>query len=64
MVADHGVRYMIVTSILEDPQYLTQSFVRSAQFKFQPDATGWNPDSLLRPDKKFGDRVLNRADRV
>jgi len=42
-VEDHGMRYLIVTSSLEDPQYLTQSFVRSAQFKFQPDATGWNP---------------------
>ena len=42
-VEDHGIRYIIVTSVLEDPQYLTQSFVRSAQFKFQADATGWNP---------------------
>ena len=42
-VEDHGVRYLIVTSALEDLQYLSQSFVRSAQFKFQSDATGWNP---------------------
>jgi len=26
-----------------DPRYLTQSFVRSAQFKKQADATGWDP---------------------
>ena len=43
IVSDRGVTYLVDTLMLEDPKYLTQSFVRSAQFKKQSDATGWNP---------------------
>ena len=32
-----------VTTIVEDPEYLTTPFVTSTDFKKQPDATGWNP---------------------
>jgi len=41
VVEDKGLTILIDTLVLEDPQYLTQTFVRSAQFKKQPDATGW-----------------------
>jgi hypothetical protein len=35
---------LFVTKILEDPQYLTAPYVRTVQFRTQPDATtGWNP---------------------
>jgi hypothetical protein len=34
---------LVVTTIVEDPMYLTQPFVISSHFKKQPDATGWNP---------------------
>jgi len=44
-VSDRGATYLIDTLMLEDPKYLTQSFVRSAQFKKQTDATGWEPSS-------------------
>jgi hypothetical protein len=38
-----GTQYMVVTSILEDPTYLNQPLLSSAQFKKLPDASGWNP---------------------
>jgi hypothetical protein len=38
-----GTSYLIVTTIVEDPQYLTQPFVTSTHFKKQADAAGWNP---------------------
>ena len=43
IVSDRGTTYLVDTLMLEDPKYLTQSFVRSAQFKKQADATGWDP---------------------
>lgn len=42
-ITDRGVTYLVDTLMLEDPKYLTQSFVRSAQFKKQADAAGWAP---------------------
>jgi len=38
-----GNSYLIVTTIVEDPQYLTQPFITSTHFKRQADAAGWNP---------------------
>lgn len=35
--------YLMVTEILEDPEYLTDPFVRTWHFKKLPDASGWNP---------------------
>jgi hypothetical protein len=37
-----GNIYLLVTKILEDPQYMTGPYVRTVQFKKQPDASGWN----------------------
>ena len=34
---------LVVTTIVEDPQYLTLPFVVSTQFKKQSDARGWDP---------------------
>ena len=31
----------------EDPAYLNQPFVRTYQFKKQPDAAGWEPTACL-----------------
>jgi hypothetical protein len=42
-LTDGGVDYLVVTNFLDDPQYLAQPYVRSVQFKRQPDAKGWNP---------------------
>jgi len=38
-----GNTWLIVTSVVTDPEYLDQSFITSSQFKKQTDATGWNP---------------------
>jgi hypothetical protein len=40
---DEGVDYLVVTNILEDPEYLAQPYVRSVQFKKQADSHGWHP---------------------
>ena len=40
---DDGTQYLAVTSMLDDPQYLAQPWVRTSQFRRQPDAKGWNP---------------------
>jgi hypothetical protein len=43
VVEDKGLTILVDTLMLEDPKYLTQSFVRSAQFKKQADGSGWDP---------------------
>jgi hypothetical protein len=40
---DDGTRYLTVTTMLEDPGYLLQPWVRTSQFRRQPDAKDWNP---------------------
>jgi hypothetical protein len=39
-----GVAYMIVTGIVEDPQYLTGHFITTEQFKLEPDGSKWHPE--------------------
>ena len=40
----YGVRYMIVTTIVEDPEYLTGPFITSSNYKKVPDTNnGWDP---------------------
>jgi hypothetical protein len=38
-----GASYLIVTSVLQDPRYLTEPFTTSTNFKKVPDASGWRP---------------------
>ena len=38
-----GLSYLIVTTVVDDPQYLQQPFITSTHYKKQPDAKGWNP---------------------
>jgi hypothetical protein len=38
-----GTSYLIVTGIVEDPQYLTGRFITSEQFKQEPDGSKWKP---------------------
>ena len=42
----NGDSWLIVTHILEDPQYLTLPFIRSTHFKKMPDSasTSWTPE--------------------
>jgi hypothetical protein len=39
----NGDVWFVVTTIVEDPQYLTEPFVTSTNFRKQPDAAGWSP---------------------
>ena len=39
----NGDQWLIVTTLVEDPQYLNQPFQRSTHFKRQADQTGWDP---------------------
>ena len=39
----NGDSWLIVTTIVEDTQYLNQPFITSTHFKKQADASGWNP---------------------
>jgi len=38
-----GISYLIVTSVVDDPRYLNDTFITSEQFKFEPDGSKWNP---------------------
>jgi hypothetical protein len=42
-LTDEGVDYLVVTNFLDDPQFLAQPYVRSVQFRKQPDNKGWRP---------------------
>jgi hypothetical protein len=39
----NGDQWLIVTTLVEDPEYLNQPFQRSTHFKRQADETGWDP---------------------
>jgi hypothetical protein len=38
-----GEQFLIVTTLLDDPQNLSQPLLRSVQFRRQADASGWDP---------------------
>lgn len=38
-----GPEILVVTTVVDDPVYLTQPFIVSSQFKKQADAIGWEP---------------------
>jgi hypothetical protein len=40
---ERGITWLVVTTIVTDPEYLAQPFITSSQFKKLPDASGWNP---------------------
>ena len=39
----NGDTWLLVTTIVTDPQYLTQPYVNTVQFKKIPDRSGWDP---------------------
>jgi hypothetical protein len=40
---ENGDAWLVVTTIVEDPQYLNGRFMTSTHFKKVPDGSGWNP---------------------
>jgi hypothetical protein len=41
--APNNDTWLVVTTVVDDPQYLTMPFVTSTHFKRLPDAAGWSP---------------------
>ncbi len=39
----NGTTYLVLTSTLEDPTYLTQPMITAVHFRKQADAAGWSP---------------------
>jgi hypothetical protein len=39
----NGDAYLIVTTVVEDPQYLNTRYARSSHFKREPDGSKWKP---------------------
>jgi hypothetical protein len=42
-----GQQYLSLTAFVEDPMYLTGPFLRTYEFKKQPDGAGWEPTACL-----------------
>jgi hypothetical protein len=42
-----GEPYLVDTAMVDDPMYLNQPFIRTYNFKKQPDASGWQPTACL-----------------
>ncbi len=42
-LSDNGAEYLAVTTIVDDPRYLAQPFVRTLQFRREPDGARWKP---------------------
>ena len=38
-----GASYLVVTSTVDDPVYLTEPYLTSTHFKKEADASGWKP---------------------
>ncbi len=41
--AQNGDVWLVVTTVVDDPQYLSMPFVTSTHFKKLADAAGWSP---------------------
>jgi hypothetical protein len=42
---DNGDSWLVVTTIVDDPQYLQQPFITSTHFKLESDGSKWSPSS-------------------
>jgi len=43
----NGDQWLLIDAIVEDPQYLARSFIRSTHFRKLPDAAGWDPSPCV-----------------
>jgi len=44
----NGDTWFVVTTVVDDPLYLDEPYVTSANFKKEPDDSKWNPVSCLK----------------
>lgn len=42
-VDENGTSYLVITTTVEDPAYLTEPYLTTTHFKKQADASGWHP---------------------
>jgi hypothetical protein len=56
----HGLGFLILTSVVNDPTYLRQPYVLSSQFKREPDGSKWDP-SPCRPLWPLSLRTLTQT---
>ena len=42
-LADEGQEYLVVTIMVDDPQYLQLPYIKTYQYKKESNASGWNP---------------------
>jgi hypothetical protein len=52
--------WLIVTTVVNDPEYLTQEFVVSSQFRKEIDSSKWNPRRCDIPAPLVGRRAAAR----
>ena len=38
-----GSSYLILTSVVDDPKYLSDEFITSEQYRLEPNGAKWNP---------------------
>jgi hypothetical protein len=55
--------WLIVTTVVNDPQYLSDEFVISTQFKKEADRSKWNPRPCDIPPPRVGGRTDSARDR-
>jgi len=42
-IAEGPIDYLLVSTVVDDPQYLNQPFAKTLTFKREPDGSKWNP---------------------
>jgi hypothetical protein len=57
--SDFGAEWFTVTTIVEDPQYLTQPFITSTHFRKEPDGSKWNPTPCHTDPPRIDKAVQN-----
>jgi hypothetical protein len=57
--SDFGDEWFTVTTVVEDPQYLTQPFITSTHFKKEPDGSKWDPTACQTDPPRIDKPVLN-----
>ena len=59
--ADFGVEWFTVTTVVDDPKYLTQPFITSSSFRKEPDDSKFTPSACETPAPRAGASTGNRT---
>ncbi len=58
-----GEEWFVVTTVVEDPMYLTETYVTSSHFKREPDGSNWEPTPCRTDPPQglpFGTGIIDR----